>query len=99
MLIWPARIVTADATYDPAHFRGEHGGRGELLDKAGALIASLDGISWLLVAEGAQTGQVNVTQRWQVTGSNGERWLVELTKGCGCGGTRVTGSNPLELQW
>lgn len=99
MLFWPCRIVTPQATYDPAHFRFEHGGLGEVLDKSGQVIETMDGVTPSLVAEGAATGQHNVTQRWQVVASDGTRWLVEVTNGCGCGGTRTTGTNLVELAW
>lgn len=98
MLIWPARVVTPNATYEPCHFRYEGPGDGELLDKAGVLVETIASPSLALVAEGADTGQIQITQRWQVSNS-GTRWLVELTTGCGCGGTRVTGANPIELSW
>lgn len=98
MILWPARIVTPQATYEPAHLRQESADA-EILNKAGELLATLDGASRSLVAEGQATGRRDITQRWQFVGASGERWLVELTTGCGCGGTRVTGTNSVELQW
>lgn len=98
MLLWPARVVTAQATYDPAHFRWDAPGPAELLDKAGVVIETLADPSVKLVAEGAETGQQQITQRWQVESSQG-RWLVELTRGCGCGGTRTTAAVLEELAW
>lgn len=99
MLIWPARVVTPNATYDPAHLRAEHGAQAEVIDKAGTVIETLDTVTLSLVAEGADTGRFEVTQRWQVVSVDGTRWLAELTRGCGCGGTRTTASNPVELAW
>lgn len=97
MLLWPARVVTPDATYDPCHFRHQDG-LAEVLDKQGKVLVTLAGAEKRLVAEGAQTGQHNVTQRWQVVSPEG-RWLAELTTGCGCGGTGTRGTNPAELAW
>lgn len=99
MLVWPARIVTQQATYDPAHFRAARGEIAELLDKQGNVIETLSEPSWSLVAEGPATGQPHVKQRWQVESPDGTRWLVELLGSCGCGSTRTTGSNLNELAW
>lgn len=95
MLLWPARIVTPEATYEPAHFRASLGEVGELLDKAGQVVATITEPSVDLVFESPGF----VRQRWQIEGKDGERWLAELIDHCGCGSTRVTGSNPVELAW
>lgn len=98
VLLWPARVVTPQATYDPCHFRDENG-LAEILDKAGAVIATLSDVNRSLAAEGAGIGSVpEVTQIWHV--ELGEsRWLIEFPSGCGCGGTRTTGTNLTELAW
>ena len=94
-LLWPARIVTPEATYEPAHLRYEFGQTAELLDKAGQTIATMDAPDLRLVFESPGF----VRQRWQVTGADGTRWLAELIDHCGCGTTRTTGTNPDELAW
>lgn len=94
-VLWPARIVTPTATYEPAHLRFELGQVAELLDKAGQVIEVMQTPDLALVFESPGF----VRQRWQVQGANGERWLAELIDHCGCGSTRVTGSNPVELAW
>lgn len=99
MLLWPARIVTAQATYEPAHLRVELGVKAELIGKDGVTIETLEHPETTLVAEGAATDSVIVVQRWHVVGPNGERWLAEVIRHCGCGSTRVTGTNPLDLAW
>lgn len=99
MLLWPCRIVTPEATYDPAHLRVEPGDKAEIIAKDGTVIAQITNPLTDLVADGRDaTGQVHIVQRWQVVGDDGA-WLVELTDGCGCGGTRTTGTNPIELAW
>lgn len=99
MLLWPARVVTPEATYDPAHFRAELGASAEILDKQGVLIGTLEGITARLVAEGPATNSAIVRQRWEVEAADGTRWLAELLGSCGCGSTRTTGTNPVELAW
>ena len=99
MLLWPARVVTPQATYDPAHFRCELGGLGEVLDKQGQVIATIDTVNVRLVAEGAATNSAIVRQRWEVEAADGTRWLAELLGSCGCGSTRTTGSVLAELAW
>lgn len=94
-VFWPARIVTPEATYEPAHLRFSHGEVAELLDKAGQAIATMDQPDLVLVFESPGF----VRQRWQVSNSDGERWLVEVIDHCGCGSTRTTASNPIELAW
>lgn len=99
MLLWPCRIVTPQGTYDPAHFRREDS-TCEVLDKQGQVVATLLHGVPSLVAEGSATGKSNVTQRWQVEGAaTGVRWLVELTTGCGCGGTVTRETDLGELEW
>lgn len=93
--LWPARVVTADATYEPCIVRAEEGQVAELLDKAGKVITIMDAPSLALVYEGTQF----VRQRWQVTNGAGERWLAELIDHCGCGQTRTTAANLEELAW
>lgn len=95
MLLWPARVVTPDATYEPAHLRASLGEVAELLDKAGQVITTMPAPALDLVFESPGF----VRQRWQVQGANGERWLAELIDHCGCGSTRVTGTNLVELAW
>lgn len=94
-VLFPARIVTPTATYEPAHLRFSIGEVAELLDKAGAVIEVMQAPDLDLVFESPGF----VRQRWQVEGKNGERWLAELIDHCGCGSTRVTGTNAVELQW
>lgn len=99
MLLWPSRVVTPEATYDPAHFRCELGASAEILDKQGVLIATIDTVNARLVAEGPATNSAIVRQRWEVEAADGTRWLAELLGSCGCGSTRTTGTNPVELAW
>lgn len=98
-LLWPARVVTPEATYDPAHFRAELGGIAEVLDKQGVTIATIDTVNARLVAEGAATNSAIVRQRWEIEAADGTRWLAELLGSCGCGSTRTTGTNLVELAW
>ena len=98
-VLWPARIVTPTATYEPAHCRFELDISAEVLDKAGVLIEQLEQAACTLIAEGEATGSRLVKQRWQITGTGNVRWLAELVDNCGCGTTRVTASNPVELAW
>lgn len=98
-------MVTPEATYDPAHLRAEFGGIAEVLDKQGNIIATVtlavpeSGQNPRLVAEGQATNSAIVRQRWEIEAADGTRWLAELLGSCGCGSTRTTGTNPVELAW
>lgn len=98
---WPCRVVTPQATYEPAHLRFERGLLAEVVDKAGQTIETMDTPALRLVAEGpaAAAFRYDVTQRWEIEGPGESRWLCDVLKSCGCGSTRVTGSNLSELAW
>lgn len=76
-----------------------------MLDKQGNIIGTItlavpeSGQNPRLVAEGAATNSAIVRQRWEIEAADGTRWLAELLGSCGCGSTRTTGTNPVELAW
>lgn len=81
MMVWPARVITADHAYRTARFVFEDG-VAQIIDRKGRRI-------YATLEAPVQVADPSGERRWWFT-ADGTTWLVEQDKGCGCGGTAET---------